>query len=78
MSAVIAAPLELVEAVAELRFPLRADARLQELMDRNTEGTLSAKEQEDLAALAELSETLSLLRAQALHVLGRSPNGSVS
>jgi hypothetical protein len=38
MTAVVQAPLDLVEAVAELRLPARADRQLQTLMDRNTEG----------------------------------------
>jgi hypothetical protein len=35
MSAVIQAPREMIEAVAGLRLPAKADHRLQELMDRN-------------------------------------------
>ncbi len=66
-------PLELVEAVAALRFPPKADAHLHKLMDRNTEGQLSQAGREELEALAELSERLALLRAQALRVLGREP-----
>lgn len=42
-------------------------------MDRNTDGGLTAAEREELEALVELSETLSLVRAQALDVLGRQP-----
>ena len=49
------------------------DARLQSLMDRNTSGQLSPTEREELEALAELSETISLVRAQALKLLGRTP-----
>jgi len=41
-------------------------------MDRNTEGLLSASEREELEALVELSETIALLRIQALRVLGRT------
>ena len=70
---VIQAPLELVEAVADLRLPPKTDQRLQELMDRNTNGLLTEAERTDLEALVEMSERLSLLRAQALHVLGRKP-----
>jgi hypothetical protein len=73
MSTVIQAPLELVEAVASLRLPARTDRRLQNLMDRNTEGALTPAEREDLESLVELSETISLLRARALHLLGRKP-----
>jgi hypothetical protein len=63
----------MVEAVASLRFPPRADRRLQQLMDRNTEGLLSPEEKEELESWVELSESLSLVRAQALHLLGRQP-----
>ncbi|HJT76938.1 MAG TPA: hypothetical protein VJ739_07015 [Gemmataceae bacterium] len=42
-------------------------------MDRNTEGTLTTAEREELEALVELSETISLLRARALRLLGRQP-----
>ena len=41
-------------------------------MDRNMEGQLSEAEREELEALVELSETISLLRVQALRVLGRT------
>jgi hypothetical protein len=41
-------------------------------VDRNTEGQLTQVEREELEALVELSETISLLRVQALQVLGRS------
>jgi hypothetical protein len=67
----IETPVELVASVADLRFPPKIDAHLQALMDRNTEGQLTESEREELEALAELSETISLLRVQALHVLGR-------
>ena len=42
-------------------------------MDRNTEGALRSERREELEALVELSETIALVRAQALHVLGRKP-----
>jgi hypothetical protein len=67
------APLDFMEAVAALRLPPKADRRLQDLMDRNTEGALTQTEREDLEALVELSENISLLRAKALLVLGRKP-----
>lgn len=66
-------PLELAEAVAALRLSPKADRRLQELMDRNTNGELTEIERADLEALAEMSETISLLRAKALLLLGRKP-----
>jgi hypothetical protein len=69
----VQAPLELVEAIADLRLPPKTDQRLQQLMDRNTNGLLSESEREDLEALVEMSERIALVRAQALHVLGRKP-----
>jgi hypothetical protein len=73
MPAVIEAPLELVEAMADMRFPAKTNARLQFLMDRNTNGQLKPSEREDLESLVELSESLALVRAQALRLLGRNP-----
>ena len=48
MATVVEAPLKMVEAVAALRLPPRADQRLQILMDRNSEGKLGADEKEEL------------------------------
>lgn len=73
MSSVVEAPREMVEAVAALHLPARSDRRLQMLMDRNTNGTLTPDELEELDAMVELSETISLVRAKALHLLGRKP-----
>ncbi len=73
MNAVIAAPVDWIESVGDLRLPTKADSRLQELMDRNNEGDLTGGERDELAALAELSERLSLVRAEALQILGRQP-----
>lgn len=69
----ISAPVDWVESVGNLRFPAKADHRLQELMDRNNEGLLSDEERAELEALAELSEQLSLVRAEALQILGKQP-----
>jgi hypothetical protein len=69
----VEAPLEFVESLAALRFPEKMDNYLQYLMDRNTEGTLNATEREELEALVEWNERLTLLRAQALRLLGRKP-----
>jgi hypothetical protein len=73
MSPVVEAPLEMVEAVAALKLPARSDSRLQGLMDRNNEGGLTQMEREKLESLVELSETLAIVRAGALHLLGRDP-----
>jgi hypothetical protein len=73
MSVVVEAPIEMVEAVAAFRLPPRADRRIQILMDLNANGRLTHDQREELEDLVELSETIALLRAQALHVLGRKP-----
>lgn len=73
MSLTIAAPVNWVESVGNLHFPRKADRRLQELMDRNNEGLLDESEREELDALVELSEQLSLVRAEALQILGKRP-----
>ena len=73
MAAVIQATREMVEEVASLRFPPRADRRLQRLMDRNTEGRLSPEEREEFESLVELSESIALVRAKALHLLECQP-----
>ncbi len=63
----------MLEAVASFRLLPRGDRRLQVLMDLNTNGQLTLEQREELEDLVELSETIALLRAQALHVLGRRP-----
>ena len=73
MSSTINAPLEWVETVGALCLPPQADQRLQRLMDRNNEGLLTESERADLDSLVELSERISLVRAEALHLLGRTP-----
>ena len=73
MNSTIAAPIEWIESVGNLRFPSKADHRLQELMDRNNEGHLQNSEREELEAWVELSEQLSLVRAEALQILGKRP-----
>lgn len=68
----LAAPATLIESVGNLRLPRRADRRLTELMDRHNDGLLQPHEIEELESLVEISETMSLVRAEALRVLGRS------
>ena len=73
MSTIVQAPLDLMEEVAVLRLPPKTDRHMQALMDRNNNGKLTAEEREELEALVELSEKLSLVRARVLHCLGRKP-----
>ena len=42
-------------------------------MDRNNEGILDAADREELEALVELSEQLSIIRGEALLILGKRP-----
>jgi len=71
MASVIETPVGMLEAVAELRLPPRADRRVQDLMDRNNNGALTPQERDELESWVELSEALSLVRAQALRLLNR-------
>jgi len=73
MSNTVTAPVIWVETVGQLCLPSKADERLQILMDRNNEGQLSSAEHAELEALVEVSEQMSLVRAEALHILGRKP-----
>jgi hypothetical protein len=71
MSAVSQPSGDFFATLGGLRFPTEADARLQTLMDRNTERLLTDTERCELEQLVELSQTLGLLRAQALGILRR-------
>ncbi len=73
MPATIEAPTSWIESISGFRLPPETDRHLQSLMDRNTEGLLQPAEKDELSALAALSEEISLLRAQALQLLGRRP-----
>jgi hypothetical protein len=69
----VSAPADWVEFVSEMRLPANADRRLQYLMDRNNQGQLSESERAELESWVEVSETMSLARAKALQLLGRTP-----
>ncbi len=42
-------------------------------MERNNEGLLQESEREELEGLVELNEQLSLVRGEALRILGKQP-----
>lgn len=63
----------LAENVAAMRFPPRANQRLQWLMDRNNDGFLTETELQELETLVELSEQMAIVRSEALQLLGRAP-----
>ncbi len=73
MSVSIPAPADWLESIGELRLPTKTDRHLRQLMDRNNDGQLSSSERDELEGLVELSEQLSLIRARALQLLGRTP-----
>lgn len=73
MGAEVHALEEFMRQVAGLRLPEKTDRRLQRLMDRNNNGLLVPSEKEERESLVEVSETISLLRAQALRILGWKP-----
>ena len=73
MSTVVPAPVDWVESVSQLRLPTKADRRLQDLMGRNNEGRLTEAERAEMDSLVEVSESISLVRVEALHLLGRKP-----
>ena len=66
-------PTAVLEEVADLSFPPETEARMTWLMDRNTDGALTATERDELTALVNWGHRISLLRARALLVLGRRP-----
>jgi hypothetical protein len=73
MAAVITAPKSWVASVGRLSLPKKSASRLQLLMDRNNDGLLTPAERRELTALVEWSENVSIIRAQALQLLGRQP-----
>ncbi|MBK8090691.1 MAG: hypothetical protein IPK32_01490 [Verrucomicrobiaceae bacterium] len=73
MNATISVPAAWIQSIVDFRLPSQTDGHLRKLMDRNNDGLLLAEEKEELAALAALSEDFSVLRAQALQLLGSRP-----
>ncbi len=64
---------EVLEKIAATKLPDDVDRRMQSLMDRNNEGLLTDQEKRELELLVEASESIGLLRAKAMHLLGRKP-----
>ena len=56
MNSVIAAPVDWIESVGNLRFPTKADRRLQSLMDCNNEGLLTEGEREEMRLFPRILE----------------------
>ena len=66
-------PRTLLEQMADMRFDPATDARLQDLMERNNFGELNATEKQELERYAMLNQRMSIVRGQAMFVLGRKP-----
>lgn len=62
---------ELVESVSRLSFSEGMNRRIQNLITRNSDGQLSKGEREELASLVEMSESIAIVRVEALRLLGR-------
>jgi hypothetical protein len=73
MDATIPVTASWIESIGDFRLPAPEDRHLQTLMHRNNEYLLQPAEKDELAALAALSEEISLLRAEALHLPGKGP-----
>ena len=67
----IPTPRDLLEQAADLQFDPAIDARLQELMERHNFGELSETERNELAGYVALNQRMSIVRGQAMLVLGR-------
>ena len=65
MDRTVDVPLDLLEEIANLEFPASTQEALARLMDKNNEGRLSAEEREELRALVDLNERVSLLKGRA-------------
>ena len=69
MGAIVPVPRDALESLTAFRFPAKLDKHMQQLMDRNNEGLLTPSEREELEGLVELSEDLSLQKAQVERLL---------
>ena len=66
MSTVIAIELDIPDDLSRFRLPPGVNSRLQELLDRQDQGTpLSPAEKEEAEGLVELAELLSLIKLRA-------------
>lgn len=70
MSRTVEIPVEFLEEMAHLEFPASTQQALSRLMDKNNEGKLSQDEREELRALVDLNERVSLLKGRAKLLLG--------
>ena len=61
-----------LQALSECRLTVMEQARLSELLDRNSDGALSSEESIELERLVEYTDQLTLLKTRARHTLRQS------
>ena len=64
-------PREFLEQAADLEFDPGIDARMQDLMERHNFGELTETERRELAGYVALNQRMSIIRGQAMLILGR-------
>ena len=62
---------DLLEELAEFKFPRATQRRFTRLMDLNSEGGLSPEQRQELAGLVELSERIAIMKGRARLLLDR-------
>jgi len=65
MEQTIEIPVQFLMEMARFELPASTQEKLDRLMDKNNEGLLSDEEREELKALVEINERVSLLKGRA-------------
>jgi hypothetical protein len=71
MEKCIKVPLAMIEQMSALRLPVKLDIQLRSLMARDQDCRLKSPERDQLEALLELNETISVLRSRATQLLAK-------
>lgn len=69
MGPTIETPVDFLEEMANFAFPSSTQEKLDDLMDKNNDGKLTDSEKNELKALVELNERVSLVKARARLIL---------
>lgn len=72
MSITIETPVELLREMAQFEFPPSTQEKLNQLMEKNTEGNLTEPEKKELRALVDINERVSIIKAQAKLLLAQN------
>ena len=65
MGQTVEIPVQFLVEMAGIEFPASTQEKLDRLMDKNNEGLLSAEEREELKALVDINERVSLIKGRA-------------